>query len=160
MRLALALPVAALALAAALPAPAHAQLYATGISASFPDPNGKVPAFNAVPGAGIQTWSIGYAQAVLVHGHAYNYCVSLGSGTATGKANIAYKITRGKTVIQTHSILKQLTIGSNGIWYECSGYTVVPNSPGPATLTGTTAYFATGSTKPVTSKVSSSVLIQ
>jgi hypothetical protein len=142
--------------------PACAQVYATSVTASLPDANGKVPAFNVVPGSAISTWSIGLAQAVLTHGQAYNYCVSLGSGTASGKASVAFSIARGATTIQSATIIaaKDFSVGPNGVWYYCSGYMALPNSPGTATLTGTVSYQATGATKSVKSKVFSSVLLQ
>jgi hypothetical protein len=46
----------ALMSAAAISAPAAAQVYATSITASFPDPGGAVPGFNKVPGAQIENW--------------------------------------------------------------------------------------------------------
>jgi hypothetical protein len=160
MRNFIAVPLVAVALAAA--APAEAQVYVTGITASFPDPNGKVPAFNAVPGAGIATWSYGLAQAVLSQGQAYEYCVSLGTATAGGKASVAYKITRGSTVIKAYTIIKSadFSVGSNGVYYLCSGYQTLPSSPGAAMLTGIVGYTATGSTKVVQSKLSVPILLQ
>jgi hypothetical protein len=147
MRMALTVPVAALALASAAPLPARAQVYVTGILATFPDPNGKVPALNAVPGAGIQTWSNGLAQAVLLHGQTYNYCIAIASATADGHASVAFKIARGKTIIQSGTILtaKQFQVGPNGVWDFCAGFHTLPSSPGAATLTGTVVYKATGS---------------
>jgi hypothetical protein len=143
-------------------APAQAQVYATSIVATHPDPEGKVPAFNVVPGAGIATWSNGLAQAVLTHGQYYNYCVSLGSAAAKGSANVSYRITRGKTVIQSATIItaKAFKVGPNGVWYYCSGYRVLPSSPGPATLTGIVGYIASGSTTPTNSIVNVGVLLR
>ncbi len=162
MRIDFIVPAAALALVAALPAPARAQLYVTSITASFPDPNNKVPAFNVVPGAGIQTWSIGLAQAVLVHGQAYNYCASLGSGPVGGKASVAYKITRGSTVIQSATIItaKQFPVVANGIWYFCAGFHALPNNPGAATLIGSAAFTASTGGKAKVSKISVPILLQ
>ena len=142
--------------------PRLARKSSTSITAAIPDPNGKVPAFNAVPGAGINNWSNGWAQAVLVAGQAYNYCISIGSGVAQGKATVSYKISRGAAQIQSGTIIKasQYKVGPNGIWYFCSGYTVLPSSPGTATLTGTVAYTANGSKKPVSSKLAVPILLQ
>ena len=153
---------AVLAVAVTAATPAQSQVYATSITATHPDPDGKVPAFNVVPGAGIQTWSDGLAQAVLTHGQYYNYCVSLGSGAAKGSADVYFRITRGKTVIQSATIIKakDFPVGPNGIWYFCSGYRVLPRSPGAATLIGEVAYKANGSTVPVNSLVSASVLLR
>jgi len=153
---------AALVLAVAATVPARAQVFVTSITAAIPDPNGKVPGFNLVAGAGIENWSNGVAQAVLTHGSSYNYCVSLASGAASGKASVTYKIARGKTVIQTGTIIsaKNFPVGPNSVWYLCSGYQVLPSSAGTATLTGTVDYTAAGSTKPKASKLSVPVLLQ
>ncbi len=146
---------------AAAPA-AHAQLFVTGVYANLPDPNGVLPAFNIVPGAGIPSWSSGLAQSVLTHGQSYEYCVSLASGTAVGKASVAYKITRGTAVIQSETFVKpsQYSVGSGGVWYYCAGYHVLPNSPGAATLTGVATFTATGTTTPVVTKLSVPLLLE
>ncbi len=131
-------------------APARAQVYVTSVTAAVPDPNGKVPGFNKVPGAGIENWANGVAQVVLVHGQSYNYCVSLGSGRANGTAGVTYTIARKGTVIQTGVIIPVggLAIAATSIYYVCSGYTALPSSPGTATLTGTVAYTPAGGKKP------------
>ncbi len=142
--------------------PAGAQVLATGVTASFPDPNGKGPAFGAVPGAGIQTWSVGLAQGALTNGQPYEYCVSLATGTAAGNAEVSYKLARGSSVIQSGVIVaaKNFKVVNQGIWYWCTGGIVLPSSPGAATLTGTVTYTATGTTKKVISKVAVPVLLQ
>jgi hypothetical protein len=151
----------ALAIAVA-PVAAQAQVYVTSIIAVFPDPDGKVPAFNVVPGAGIPTWSNGLAQAVLTHGVTYNYCMSIGTGTANGKASVAFRIVRGQTVLQSGTILtaNQFTLTSNGVWYLCAGFHQAPNSPGAANLLGIVNYTAKGATKAVVSKLSVPILME
>ncbi len=143
-------------------APAGAQVLVTGVTASFPDPNGKVPAFGAVPGAGIQTWSVGLAQGALTHGQPYDYCVSMATGSAAGNAQVSYKLARGSSVIQSGVIVaaKDFKVVNQGIWYWCTGGIALPSTPGAATLTGTVAYTATGTTKKVISKLSVPVLLQ
>jgi len=159
MRLAIAMALAALALAAT---PAKAQLYVTGVTATFPDPNGKVPAFNAVPGAGIPTLSTGFAQAVLTHGQSYNYCVTLASADTTGEAQVSFSLKRGATLIQGGVIIKKpdYKVSANGVWFFCSGYMTIPDSPGAAVLTGTSSYLASGATKSINSHVSVPVVIE
>ena len=154
-------PFAALALAA-LAAQAHAQLLVTSVTASFPDPNGKLPGFNLVPGAGIPSWSIGLAQGVLTSGQSYNYCVSLASGNDTGKATVSFKLARGSTVIQSHTIIKasQYSVGPYGVWYFCSGYMALPNSPGAATLSATAAFTAGSGKKAVTTRLAVPVVLE
>ena len=129
MRLVFALPIAALALAAS---PARAQLYVTGVTATIPDPNGKVPAFNAVPGAGIATLSTGFAQAVLIHGNSYNYCVTLASADTNGKGQVSFSLKRGAAVILSDIIIKRsgYTVSPNGVWFYCSGYIGRARQPG------------------------------
>jgi len=147
---------------AGVPETPSAQVYVTSIIAVFPDPEGKVPSFNSVPGAGIPTWSNGLAQAVLKHGVSYNYCLSIGSGKATGKASVAFKITRGAKVLQSGTILtsSQFSIAPNGVWYECAGFHKAPRSPGAASLTGIVTFTATGATKPFVSKLSTPILLE
>ena len=151
---------AALALCASLSA--QAQVVPTSVTAASPDPNGKVPGFNLVPGAGIANWANGLAQAVLVHGNYYNFCVSLASATANGQATVSYAVMRGKARLLSKVIIKgsQLPVGSDSVWYFCSGYTQIPNSPGNATLVGTVSYLATGSTKPAIAKTTTQVFLQ
>ena len=137
----------------------YAQMYATSITATHPDANGKVPAFNVVSGAGIPTWSNGLAQAVLTHGQYYDYCVSLGSAAARGSAEVSFRVTRGKAVIQSAVIIKakDFKVGPNGVWYYCSGYLQLPKSPGVATLTGIVSYKATGASIATNSLVNATV---
>jgi hypothetical protein len=141
---------------------ASAQIYVTSITASFPDPNGKVPVLDGVPGAGVDNWAMGLAQGVLTHGQTYNYCVSLASATADGNVELDFKIKRGSTDIQGGTILayKDFKVGSGGVWYECAGYHTLPDSPGPATLNATAYYKAHGTTKPVVSVLNVPVLLQ
>ncbi len=163
MPLSRALPLAMLATVAALAAaPAQAQVYVTSVTAALPDPAGKVPAFNAVPGSGIPNWANGLAHAVLTHGQAYNYCVSLASAAADGSATVLFKLSRGRTVIQTHRIVeaRNFKIGPNGIWYLCSGYLVLPSNAGAAVLWGQVQYTPTGADKPIYSSLSVPVLLQ
>ncbi len=140
---------------------AHAQIVVTSVIAAQPDPNNTVPKFNAVPGAGIVTWSDGLAEGVLVAGQPYGYCVSLASATADGKASIAYTITRGVTKIQGATILtaKQFKVSSNGVYYACTGGITLPSSPGTATLTGVVTYTPTGG-KATISKLAVPVILQ
>lgn len=142
--------------------PACAQVLTTSVTAFVPDPNNKVPAFNAVPGAGIVTWSTGLAQGVLVGGQSYTYCVSLATATVDGNASIAYRITRGSTVIQSAVLIaaQKFKLSSNSVYYYCSGYTALPKSPGAAVLTGIVTYKPAGTMVTQASKASADVLLQ
>lgn len=159
MKLAPSCTAAAFALAAAIPAAAQIDnarvaappVFVTGIMATIPDPNGKVPVLNAPAlGAGIQTWSDGWSLAVLTGGHVYEYCVSVASATASGTGSIAYKIVRGKTVIQSATVKTGIPVVSNGVWYYCAA-AQLPVSPGAASLVGTLTYTPTGGSPEKTS---------
>jgi hypothetical protein len=86
----------------------------------------------------------------------------LGSGKANGTAGVTFTIERGTTVVQTGVIVAPggLAVGRNGIWYLCSGYTALPDSPGKATLTGTVTYTTKAGGKTTESEVRSSVELQ
>jgi len=150
------------AFATMMAVPASAQVFIASITAAVPDPNGKVPAFNAVPGAGIETWSNGVAQAVLTGGQSYNYCASAAAATASGRASLSFKIDRGTAVIQSATIVKpkDFRVGSNGVWYFCSGYLSLPDSPGAAKLTAIMVYTPTGTTESQKVELSVPVLLQ
>jgi len=158
MKLAPSCTAAALALAAAIPAAAQIDnarvaappVFVTGIMATVPDPNNKVPTLTTYPGAGINTWSDGWSQAVLIGGHVYDYCVSVASATASGTGSIAYKIVRGKTVIQSATVKTGIPVVSNGVWYYCAA-AQLPVSPGAASLVGTLTYTPTGGSPEKTS---------
>jgi hypothetical protein len=145
-----------------IPSLARAQVYATSVTAAHPDGAGKVPAFNAVPGAAIASWSNGLAQGVLVHGQLYNYCVSVASGAAAGTATVSFKIVRASKIVQSKTIIaaKDFKVGANGVWYYCSGYLTLPNSPGAAQLIGDVTYKANAAKTAVTSQTASSVLLR
>jgi hypothetical protein len=161
MRISAALLLSSIAIAASANL-AQAQVYATSVTAAEPDGAGKVPAFNAVPGAAIPSWSNGLAQGVLTHGQLYNYCVSLASGAAKGTATVSFRIVRSGKVLQSKTIIaaKDFKVGANGIWYYCSGYLPLPTSPGVAQLVGEVTYKGTTAKAAVSSQVASSVLLR
>jgi hypothetical protein len=144
MTFTLAITAAALALAVAMPAAGQDEgpqakaptIFVTGVMVTLPS-NNVVPTLNTYPGANIRTWSDGWSQAVLTGGDSYEYCVSVASATASGTGSIAYKIVRGKTVIQTATVIDSFPVGSDGIWYYCAGYQQLPKSPGAANVVAT-----------------------
>ena len=146
MRVVFYVPLAA-ALSAAFVLPAVAEDtttappgYVTSITAGQPDPNGKVPAFDGVPGAGVDTFSVPATQAVLTHGLVYTFSISLQDSTYTGNVEVYFEITQ-KTGTKTTVLVKQVinkkfasSPGNYWLW-DING-PAIPNSPGPATLTG------------------------
>jgi hypothetical protein len=157
----LALVAAASCVAGADSALAAAQkVFVTGILASFPDPNGKVPALDVVPGAGIDTWSDGLALGVLTANQYYEYCVSVASAKVKGTGSIVYAITRGHTVIQTDTVVDTFKMGNQGVWYFCAGYHQLPSSPGPASMVATLTYTPKNGDPPEQESLSIPVLLQ
>ncbi len=141
---------------------ASAQVYATSVTAAVPDPNGKVPGFNKVPGSAIENWANGVAQMVLTGGQTYNFCVSLGSAKANGAAGVSWTLSRKANIIQNGTIVAPggLPVGPNGVWYLCSGYTALNSNPGKAVLTGIVTYTPTGGGKTTNSDVHVDVVLK
>jgi len=141
---------------------AHAQVYVTSVTAAIPDANGKVPGFDKVPGSAIENWANGVAQVVLTHGQSYNYCVSAGSAKANGTAGVTFTISRKNTVIQSGTIVPPggEPVGPNDIFYVCSGYTVLPDSPGKAKLSGVVSYTPSGGGKTTESLLETNVVLK
>ena len=125
--------------------PAHAQAPAaapvivpTLVLATYPDPNGKVPTINAVPGAGVANMDVGFPTALLVHGKFFVYIVGFSDTTFSGTCAVSFKLTQvqaGKTVtLDTGSRNVATTPGD---WAWALAGKAIPTSPGVATLTGT-----------------------
>jgi hypothetical protein len=146
MRAFVAVPLAA-ALSAAVVPPAIAEDtitappgYVTSMTAGQPDPNGKVPAYNAVPGAGVDNFSVAATQAVLTHGLVYTFSISLQDSTYTGNVEVYCEITQKigtkTTVLVKQIINKQFASSPGNYWLWSINGPAIPNSPGAATLTG------------------------
>lgn len=127
------------------------------ITAGRVDPNGKVPAVNAVPGAGVPTLSVAVPFAILQHGTVYTYLLSSQNVTFNGTCRDSYSLTQGtgasKVVLDSH-LIKSYACTPGSPWEWAINGAPVPNSPGLATLTGTVTF---GGTKVMTS---TTVLIQ
>ena len=152
-------PILVLAFAASA---AHAQVYVTSVTAAIPDANGKVPGFNKVPGSAIENWANGVAQVELAHGQSYNYCVSAGAAKANGTVGVTYTISRKNTVIQTATIIAPggEPVSPGSIFYVCSGYTVLPDSPGKARLSGVVTYTPANGGKVTDSELDTNVVLK
>jgi hypothetical protein len=109
------------------------------IAAGAIDPRGKVPALNAVAGAGVQNISLALPVSVLVHGRVYVYVLSSQNVTFKGTCTDSYTLSRG-TVILDHKVIHTYDCGANTEWEWAAIGKAIPNSPGPATLTGTVTY--------------------
>lgn len=127
------------------------------ITAGAIDPNGKVPALNAVPGAGVSNLDLSLPQTLLTHGTAYWYIVALSDYNFTGTCVISFKLTQvkgGTTVTIDSGTIKSFSCSPKTNWAWAALGKPIPNSPGIATLTGSVKY---GS---ATATVKTTVLLQ
>lgn len=131
---------------------------ATFIVAGAIDPNHKVPALNAVQGAGVANVAVAFPIAVLKHGTQYIYTLGSQNTTFAGTCQDTYKLTQvqnGKVVtLDSGVIVNSYNCTANTVWFWYISGNPVPDAPGIATLTGTISY----GTKKVSTKLT--VLIQ
>jgi hypothetical protein len=116
------------------------------ISAGALDPNGKVPAIDAVPGSGVTNSDIAQPLAVLTHGTSYVFSVALQNVNFTGTYQVSYTLTQiqlNKTVTLDSGKNSSFTCNPGGQWLFAFDGKAIPDFPGPATLTGTVTYGAT-----------------
>ena len=114
----------------------------TSFSAGLSDPNGIVPTFDGVPGAGVHNWDIPTPKALLVHGTLYTYQMTFQSLNYSGICKGSYKLTQKQgsknVVLDSGTIIKAFDCTSPTNWaFAVPSQNPIPNAPGPATLTGT-----------------------
>ncbi len=114
----------------------------TSFTAGLTDPNGVVPAFDGVPGAGVHNWDIATPKALLQSGTSYTYQMTFQSINYAGTCKATYKLTQkqgGKNVVLDSGVIaKTFDCSSPTNWvYAVISSKPIPSSPGPATLTGT-----------------------
>jgi hypothetical protein len=137
---------------AALPA-----MLPTSITAGLPDPAGKVPTINGVPGSQVTNMDVSFPLALLVHGTRYVYAVTVQDNSYTGSCTVSYALTQvqnGKKVTLDSAVITKFKTAPGNIWLWVMLGKAIPNSPGLATLTGS---FKCGTT---TNRISSTVLLQ
>jgi hypothetical protein len=113
------------------------------ITAGTPDPNGKVPVIDGVPGAGVANLGVAAPQTILVHGNSYVYTVALQDVNFTGTCQASFTLTQvqyNKTVTLDSAKDDTFSCGPGTWWVWVFGGKTIPNFPGPATLTGTVTY--------------------
>ena len=113
------------------------------ISAGSPDPNGKVPAANAVPGSGVNNLDISFPLLLLTHGDSYVFTIALQDIDFTGTCQASYTLTQiqlNKTVTLDSAKDAGFSCGPATIWFWTFTGKPIPDFPGPATLTGTVTY--------------------
>jgi len=113
------------------------------ISAGAPDPNGKVPLFNGVAGAGVTNWDVSVPLTILTHGSSYVYNMTLQDVNFNGTCQASFTLTQvqfNKTVTLDSAKDNAFACNPGGVWAWVFGGKAIPNFPGPATLTGTVTY--------------------
>lgn len=121
------------------PLAAWAQLapgYITGVTIGAIDPNGKVPAVNAVPGAGVGNWDDSFPLAVLTHGVAYVVSVTSAVGSYSGTCEASYILTSASGTRLVSGKIKSFTCSQGTVWAWDIYTKALPDVTGPAKLTG------------------------
>lgn len=125
--------------AAATAAAAPPGVIANFVTAGTPDPKGRVPALNAVPGAGVDNVTMAMPLGVLQHGHVYTVMVTSQNNTFEGFCTDSYTLRQGTTVLMSGKI-KTFACQPGTYWAWVANSRPIPNKPGLATLTGTVTY--------------------
>ena len=114
------------------------------IAAGAPDPAGKIPNLDAVPGSLVGNLDIAQPETVLMHGQRYVYTVAMESATYTGEYSVSYRLTHlvsGKTeVLQSGTIVSNRSTKPLNYWVWVILAKAIPDSPGPATLEALITY--------------------
>jgi hypothetical protein len=116
------------------------------ISAGSPDPNGKVPTIDGVPGSGVTNYDIAQSVAVLTHGAPYVFSIALQDVNFTGTCQVSYTLTQiqfNKAVTLDSGKNSSFACNPGSLWLFAFEGKAIPDFPGPATLTGTVTYGAT-----------------
>jgi hypothetical protein len=111
----------------------------TSITAGLPDPAGKVPTINGVPGSQVTNLDVSFPLALLAHGNRYVYSLTVQDNNYTGSCTALYSLTQvqnGKKVTLDSGKIKTFNTAPGNIWLWVMLGKAIPNSPGLATLTG------------------------
>jgi hypothetical protein len=115
----------------------------TMVTAGEVDPNGVIPTFDGVPGAGVINWDIAYPATVLYVGMNYELEALVNDNTYSGPCKGYIELTQeqsGKKVVLTKFVFYSRDDCGSGIGYGGTSEVTIPNSPGPATLSATMQY--------------------
>lgn len=129
----------------------------TSITAGLPDPDGKVPTINGVPGSQVTNLDVSFPVALLVHGNRYVYSTTVQDNSYAGSCTVSYVLTQvqnGQKVTLDSAKITTFNTAPGDVWLWVATGKAIPNSPGLATLTGR---FKCGTT---TNSISSTVLLQ
>jgi hypothetical protein len=109
------------------------------ITAGAPDPRGKVPVIDGVPGAGVQNIAIASPLGILQHGRIYTVIVTSQNNSFKGVCADSYVLKKGAAVLASGKIHTYAC--QPGTYWEWAANTpAIPNKPGLATLVGTVTY--------------------
>ena len=120
--------------AAALPG-----VIANFITAGTPDPRGRVPAIDAVAGAGVQNIAMASPLGILQHGRVYALLLTSQNNTFRGVCADSYSLKQGTAVLARGKI-HTYDCQPGTYWQWTVNSPVIPNKPVLATLTGTVTY--------------------
>jgi|SRR5579871_839303 len=122
----------------------------TMVTAGQADPNGIIPAFNGVPGAGVYNWDIALPVTVLNVGQNYVFEAMVSDNSYSGPCKGYVELTQqqsGKKVVLARFVFWSKEDCSAGDGYGGSSNPVtIPDSPGAVMLSGVMTY---GSSKSV-----------
>jgi hypothetical protein len=111
----------------------------TSITAGLPDPAGKVPTINGVPGSQVANLDVAFPLALLVHGNRYVYSTTVQDNNYTGSCTVSYSLTQvqnGKKVTLDSGRITTFKTAPGNVWLWVILGKPVPNSPGLAALSG------------------------
>ncbi len=114
------------------------------------DPNGKVPALNGVPGAGVANVDVPIPLYVLAGGSAYAITVGTQNNSFAGSCTVSYTLTAviGGTKTTLGSATTQpYNCGKGTTWAWAFNTPALPNFKGAATLTATATFGSTTVTR-------------
>ena len=109
------------------------------ITAGTPDPKGRVPALDAVAGAGVQNITMASPLGILQHGRVYTLILTSQNNTFRGVCADSYSLKQGTAVLASGKI-HNYACQPGTYWQWSVNSPVIPNKPGLATLTGTVTY--------------------
>jgi len=141
---------------AATPAAIPAMLPAS-ITAGAPDPAGKVPTINGVPGSQVENLDVSFPLALLAHGTQYVYSITVQDNSYTGSCTVSYALTQvqnAKKVTLDSAVITKFNTAPGDVFLWVILGKPIPNSPGLATLEG---IFKCGTNK---NTIQSTVLLQ
>ncbi len=125
----------------------------TVIAAGVIDPNGKVPAINGVPGAGVDNLDLAFPQVVLVHGQFYTYVFGTQNTTYSGTCSWSFTLKQGKKTLDSGTLEKSHACTPGQYYAWLLNGKAIPNAPGLATLTGTVTFDGKKATLSVTVRI-------